>query len=291
MSSGVFKVLDAGLGATVQDHGRVGWRRFGVPPSGAMDDHAAGWANRVLDNPPAAPVVEFLLQGARLEALADTWIAVTGADAEASVPTWRAVPVRAGELIQFPHIHSGVWLYVAVEDGFVAQRVLGSVSAYPRGRLGKPLAKGDVLCRAAGQPFALPTAVAGRSVAWSERRNYEAPPPLRVWLGPQRDSFDEATRAAFFEQEWTVSSQSDRVGYRLTGTPLTPRAKQILSEPVRVGTVQVPESGQPIVTMRDGPTVGGYPKLGLVDPADVSWLAQCRPGQKVRFQLVSEPSP
>jgi allophanate hydrolase subunit 2 len=91
-------------------------------------------------------------------------------------------------------------------------------------------------------------------------------------------------RELFFTQVWTVTSQSDRVGYRLGGAPLGSRLPQLISEPVRVGTVQVPENGLPIVTMRDGPTVGGYPKLGMVDPADVSWLAQCRPGQKVRFQ-------
>ena len=83
-----------------------------------------------------------------------------------------------------------------------------------------------------------------------------------------------------------MSSQSDRVGYRLTGNPLKPSATQIISEPVLVGSIQIPANGLPIVTMRDGPTVGGYPKLGLVDAADLSWLAQCRPGTKVKFELV-----
>ena len=85
-----------------------------------------------------------------------------------------------------------------------------------------------------------------------------------------------------------MSSQSDRVGYRLEGSPLTSRLPQLISEPVRLGTIQVSESGAPIVTMRDGPTVGGYPKLGVVAPADLSWLAQCRPGQTVQFQSCHE---
>ena len=122
---------------------------------------------------------------------------------------------------------------------------------------------------------------------WHERRDYESPPPLRVWRAPQWDLFSEADREIFFAQEWAVSSQSDRVGYRLTGRPLKPSAPPILSEPVLVGSIQIPPDGQPIVTMRDGPTVGGYPKLGLVEAADVSWLAQCRPGVKVRFQLLT----
>jgi allophanate hydrolase subunit 2 len=77
------------------------------------------------------------------------------------------------------------------------------------------------------------------------------------------------------------------VGYRLAGPALKPQPAQIISEPVRLGSVQVPENGQPIVTMRDGPTVGGYPKIGLVDPADLAWLTQCRAGQTIRFQLVT----
>jgi len=287
MGPKVFEILEPGLGATLQDRGRPGWRRFGVPPSGAMDDHAAHWANRLLDNTPDAPVVEFLLQGAKLRVLGETWIAVTGADADASVPTWRAVRTNEDDVLQFPVSRSGVWVYLAVESGFEGPRWLGSASVYARGRLGQAPASGNVLCRATGARFQLPRGVAGRVVDWHERRNYGSPPPLRVWRAPQWDLFSETERELFFAQEWAVSSQSDRVGYRLAGRPLKPSAAQILSEPVLVGSIQIPPDGQPIVTMRDGPTVGGYPKLGLVEAADVSWLSQCRPGVKVRFQLLS----
>src|SRR5207247_8083709 len=108
MGPKVFEILEPGLGATLQDRGRPGWRRFGVPPSGAMDDHAAAWANRLLDNPPDAPVLELLLQGAKLCVLADTWLAITGADADCNLPTWRAVRAAPGQLIQFSHTNSGV---------------------------------------------------------------------------------------------------------------------------------------------------------------------------------------
>jgi biotin-dependent carboxylase-like uncharacterized protein len=283
----VFEILEPGPGASVQDLGRVGWRRFGVPPSGAMDEHAAQWANRLLDNLHDAPVVEFLLQGARLKALQQTWIAVAGAAGGANVATWRAVHMNDGDLLQFSTTRSGVWIYLAVEGGFDGPRILGSASVYPRGQLGRSVVRGDVLRRAAGARFELASGVAGRVVDWHERRNYESPPPLRVWRGPQWDFLSDVDRKMFFAQEWTVSPQSDRVGYRLTGTPLKPPDAQIASEPVMVGSIQVPTNGQPIVTMRDGPTVGGYPKLGLVEAADLSWLAQCRPGLKVRFQPVS----
>lgn len=288
MSAELFEVLDPGFGLTVQDAGRRGWRRFGVPPSGAMDDHAASWANRLVENPPDAPVLELVLQGGKLRVLADAWLAITGADADCNLPTWRAVHVASGQMIQFPHTKSGVWICVAVSGGFDAPRWLGSASVYPRGQLGHGLARGDTL-RAAdpAKPFVLPHGVAGRVADWHERRNYDHPPPLRFRRGPQWELFNDADRERFFATEWTVTPQSDRVGYRLSGAPLAPTRTQILSEPVLVGSIQIPDNGQPIVTMRDGPTVGGYPKLGVVDAADISWLAQCRPGTKVRFELVT----
>jgi allophanate hydrolase subunit 2 len=100
--------------------------------------------------------------------------------------------------------------------------------------------------------------------------------------------FSPKDRGALFQHPWSVASQSDRVGYRLHGTLLSAGQNQIVSEPVLVGSIQVPQNGQPIVTMRDGPTVGGYPKIGLVHADDLSWLAQCRPGVTFQFQPAHE---
>ena len=288
MPTPVLQVLTPGLGGSIQDRGRPGWRRFGVPPGGVMDEHAATWANRLLDNAGDAPVLELLLQGARFVALRDVWLAITGADACSSAPAWRAVQLRSGATIDFPRSQSGVWIYVAVEGGFSSPRILGSASANPRAGLGSLFRAGDVLSADDHRAFGLPAGVSGRVVPVSERRNYDTPPPLRVWPGPQADLFSDEEQRRLCKKPWQVLAQSDRVGYRLTGTPFAARPSQILSEPVRVGTIQVPENGQPIVTMRDGPTVGGYPKLSLVDAADLSWLAQCRPGQEIRFRPAHE---
>jgi biotin-dependent carboxylase-like uncharacterized protein len=290
MGEATFRILATGLGIGVQDRGRPGWKRFGVPPGGAMDDHAAAWANDLVDNDRTAPVIELLLHGAAIESLADAWIAITGADTEANFPRWRTIRLRKSEVIRFQQIRSGVWSYIAVEGGVEAPRWLGSASVYPRGGLGKPLSAGDVIGRAATGGFRPASGVAGRLADWRERRDYRAPPPLRVWPGPQWERFRAEERERFFQQEWTVSSSSDRTGYRLAGEPLNSNSNgpEIISEPVLVGSVQVPGNGMPIVTMRDGPTVGGYPKLGLVDAADVSWLAQCLPGTKVRFRPADE---
>jgi allophanate hydrolase subunit 2 len=234
----MLKVLAPGMGAAWQGTGGRGLRGFGVPPGGPMDEHAAAWANRLVGNDPMAPVLEMLWGGQRVEVSQDVYIAITGAPVKTSLPLWRAVPVKAGKVIEFAPGTSGVWIYVASSGGLKTG-----------------------------------------TTPWREIRDYNSPPALRVWNGPQRVWFSNGV----FEQEWKVTPQSNRVGYRLAGEPLKFEKRELLSEPVRVGTIQVPENGLPIVTMRDGPTVGGYPKLGMVDSADLSWLAQCRPGQQIRF--------
>ena len=246
-----------------------------------MDRHAAEWANRLLDNPANTPVVELLYGGAEFRALSEGWIAFTGADQSSNVPLWRATRVVTGQHISSRAHRTGMWSYIAVEGGFEAERYFGSASVYRRGGIGARLSVGDVLHRGPAH-FQLPAGVSGRMVPPGERHDYHSPPALRVWPGPQWELFDEASRTAFFQTEWTISSQSDRIGYRLTGAPIKAPLR-LLSEPVMVGSIQVPENGQPIVTMRDGPTVGGYPKIGLVHADDLSWLCQCAPGQKVRF--------
>ncbi len=268
----VLEVVRVGMGCSVQDLGRVGWKRFGVPPGGAMDRHAAVWANRLVGNPDGAAVLEFLLQGAEVRVLADCRVAVTGADAGTEVEAWHAVDVGAGQTISWRRARRGLWSYLAVAGGLDVPRFFGSASAYPRGGIGRVAEAGDVFSSrgdAAGDGR-----TAGAWAWWEDRRDYGAPPEIRVWPGPQWGEFSEDVRREFLETEWAVSSRSDRVGYRLDGGRLEPPKGEMISEPVLAGSIQVPPNGQPIVTMRDGPTVGGYPKIGLVDAASLDWVAQ-----------------
>lgn len=283
----VLAIVRPGLGASIQDRGRPGLARFGVPRGGSMDDRAAACANHLLGNDIDAPVIELLLQGAILDVLTDIDVAIAGADASCTHPMHQRIGVRAGERITFPASRSGLWTYVAIAGGFDAPRHFDSASAYPRGGLGRLLSAGDVLARAARPPAVVDAA----SIGACDRRDYLRPPILRVWPAPQSDSFETDVRAAFFARSWTVSTQSDRIGFRLDGVALSTAAAQIPSEPVLPGSIQIPPGGQPIVTMRDGPTVGGYPKIGLVDPRDLSWLAQCRPGTHVHFIPIDEDAP
>jgi biotin-dependent carboxylase-like uncharacterized protein len=281
----ICRIEAAALRMSIQDNGRAGWARYGVPAGGAMDDHAAAWANRLLENPLNAPLLEILGSGARLRFLCDAWVAVAGA--QGKCPMWRAVHAQAGEFLEIGELEAGLWTYVAVKGGFESAIQLGSASAYPRAGFGQFFCAGDVP-RAPKAELALPRGVSARLAPWTEQRDYSRPPALRVSQGPQWTLFSEAQRNRFFAQSWTVSPQSDRVGYRLSGEAITHEIRELVSEPVIPGTIQVPENGQPIITMRDGPTVGGYAKLGVVDERDISWLAQVRPGRDVRFKLVNE---
>ncbi len=286
-----FRVLSPGLGLWLQDLGRPGYARFGMPPGGAMDPVAATWANRLVDNPPETPVIEFCLQGQRLEVLRDGWMALTGSGSRASSsrPAWSAFRVRCGEVLEFPPSPSGIWSYVAVPGGFVGVRMLGSVSTNPRAHLGNRFQSGDWITGNKAV-FVPPPSTATRRTPWAEIPQYDAPTPIRVWPAPQHTTFSAADRARFFATEWSVSSQCDRAGYRLDGPALKPEPPEIVSEPVLPGSIQVPANGRPIVTMPDGPTLGGYPKLGLVDPEDLARVAQTRSGQRIRFCPTTEES-
>lgn len=285
---GVLSVVDTGIGMSMQDPGRTGWRRFGVPPGGWMDEHAAECANRLLENPPGRPVVELRLQGAVFEVVSDGWIALCGAALEVNIPMWRVHLARAGEVIRVARVRSGIWAYLAVEGGWDWPASFGSVSYYERGSLGEPLTRGTVLRNRSGTGPRLPGGVSGRFAHWNDRRNYDQPPLLRLWKAPQWDYFTTREQARFLAAQWEVSPASDRAGYRLRGPVIRPARTEIASEPVRVGSIQVPAGGEPIVTMPDGPTVGGYPKIALVHQESLSWLAQCRPGQSVRFVMKHE---
>lgn len=288
----VLRVLSTGLGLSLQDGGRPGFRRFGVPTSGAMDPAAALWANRLLDNPTEAPVLELCLQGQRLEVLRAGWIAMSGSSHPKGQSPYRAFRVRAGDLLDIGPGATGVWTYLAVPGGFCADSFLGSRSTNPRAAIGRPLGPGDTLSRASSTDWNLPAGVASRGIVPDQWQSIPQSVPLRVWPGPQWSQFGPEQQNRLFTTPWRVSSQCDRVGYRLQSLPsvdgepagaLAWNGGSLISEPVLPGSIQVPADGQPIVTLHDGPTLGGYPKIAWIDPRDLPRFVQQRAGQTVRF--------
>ncbi|WP_447753023.1 5-oxoprolinase subunit C family protein [Pseudomonas nicosulfuronedens] len=285
------KVIACGPLCLLQDGGRQGWQHLGVSPAGAVDKHAAAWANRLLGNVQGAPLLEVALGGLDLEAQVDTWLALTGAELPATVdgeplPAWSRFRVRKGQRLKLGFARTGQRAYLAAAGGFQATPVLGSVSTQTREKLGgpagsgQPLALGDRLpCAADGERFAR-----GASVPWPYRPDYREIPTLRVLPGP--DTFGEDQQQAFFEQAWQVSPQSDRIGVRLRGEALNaPRRQWSLG--IVEGAIQVPPDGQPIVLLADRQSMGGYPLLGVLHPLDIGRLAQCSAHSEVRFAPAS----
>lgn len=270
----VLEVVTPGLMASVQDDGRPGWRRFGIPPGGAMDRRSAHLANHLIDNPPGAAVLE-CLQGTRLIVLEPADLAMAG---RWGGRAWRA---NVGDIVDFPASLDGVWHYLAVPGGLSAARFLGSASVCARAGIGTVLGQGDRLDSQACPAGRLPPGVRSRHPSDPAMPDDS---PLRLWPGPQWADFGPASHRALLNGEWRVSARSDRTGYRLEGEPLTPPPGNLASEPVRVGSVQVPPDGQPIVTLHDGPTVGGYAKIALIDAGDLDRLVQTRPGRTLRFR-------
>jgi len=280
----VIEVVRAGPLTTVQDLGRPGYAHLGVPRSGALDTPALRAANRLVGNPEDSAGLEVTLAGCALRLRVARTVAVTGAPVDItvdgrSVDCGQPVAVPAGALVRLGRARSGLRSYLGVGGGIAVPPVLGSRSTDTLSGLGPaPLADGDLL----------PVGEARPSTESSTVDNLPAPPAgpvaLRITLGPRADWFTAAAVEALCGTEYTMSPMTNRVGARLAGAAL-PRAKagELPSEGIVLGAVQVPPDGQPLVFLADHPTTGGYPVIGIVDPADLPALAQARPGATVLF--------
>ncbi len=288
-------VLEPGMLATLQDEGRPGYERFGVPPSGAMDWFALRAANLLVGNPAGAAALEFALHGPTLQADRDCLVSVCGSGfrlriGERDMPAWMAVRVAAGEVLRVASDTSENWGYLAVSGGFAVPKVLGSASTYLRGGFGgldgRTLQPGDCLRPAVEGAGRVELAGSRLSAGAVPVRLQQA--EVRVVTGPQAEWFGEDGLAVFLGQAYRIGVQSDRMGYRLEGPPVPRRQGDLLSEGMAFGSVQVPPDGQPIVMMADRPATGGYPKIATVIRADLPALAQLQAGVgQVRFKAVT----
>jgi antagonist of KipI len=290
------EVLEGGMLTTVQDLGRYGYERYGVPVAGAMDQFALQAANLLVGNPPDMAALEITIAGPTLRATEQCLIAVTGADLSLQVnkwemPPWMAVFVRRGWVIEFSDRRSGCRAYLAVAGGIDVAPVTGSRSTYLSGGFGgfdgRPLRQGDLI--PLGEvSFHLPS-LASRSFPLNLIPNYSDVPEIHAVLGPQDDYFADEGIAAFLSGEYQVSPTSDRMGYRLQGPEIAHKERaDIISDGIALGSVQVPADRQPIVMMADHQTTGGYPKIATVISADMSLLAQCMPGTStVTFEAIT----
>ena len=290
------EVLEGGMLTTVQDLGRYGYERYGVPVAGAMDPFALQVANALVGNSLDEAALEMTIVGPTLRATESCLIAVTGADLSFRVngrplPLWMAIFVRRGWIIEFGERKRGCRAYLAVAGGIDVPPIMGSKSTYLRGGFGgfqgRALRGGDLI--PVGQAaFHLPS-LAGNEFPADRIPDYSDAPEVHVILGPQDDYFTEEGITAFLSSEYKVSLTSDRMGYRLQGAEIAHQGRaDIISDGIVLGSVQVPADRQPIILMADRQTTGGYPKIATVISADIPLLAQCLPGAStVTFKAIT----
>ncbi|HHH19709.1 MAG TPA: biotin-dependent carboxyltransferase [Campylobacterales bacterium] len=280
-----FEILQPGLFTTIQDLGRLGYADRGRTNSGAMDEYAYRWAQKLLGNQNSNALE--VMSGLKLKVTETRQIAVTGADLTFTingrhVPIWQIHTVQAGDILFFQRRVSGQRAYLAVRGGFNAQKVYGSYATTLKEGIGSRLQKSDSL---GSESFSLTKY--GTKVTDSYIPTYSDNVTLRVLLSYQENSFREEEKIKFFSSEYEVTPQSNRMGYRLRGTPIVPTSDRLISEGIALGSIQVPKDGQPIILLKERQTIGGYPKIGTVLPIDCFRLAQIPIGGKVRFEPMS----
>jgi antagonist of KipI len=288
----MLQVEDAGPLTTVQDLGRPGYLRVGIPASGPIDREALLLANRLVGNPDGAAGLECTLIGPRLTFTDERLVAVTGAEVAltlngAEAPRWQSFSVKAGDVLRVAAARAGVRAYVAISGGVDTPPALGSRATYPRGQLGglmgRALRKGDTLALGAAAGSAGPARVR------PDRIPARPPDPeVRVVLGPQEDRFTAAGIAAFLGGPYEMLPQSDRMGARLRGPWIEQvRGHDIVSDGIPLGGIQVVGDGQPIVLLVDRQSTGGYTKIATVCSFDIGRVGQVKPGQKIQFRRIT----
>ena len=286
--SAAFEVLKPGMLTTVQDLGRPGRQHQGISVGGPMDRTAARVANVLLGNDENEPLLELTVNGPELLFLRECWIAVTGAEVR-GVPGWRPWKVDEGQIVVLTELVRGARAYLAIAGGLEVARVLGGtgtmLSTGVGGWNGRALKTGD---RLGIRPGILE--LEGR---WSASAEFRATSLgeviVRFIAGPQWDWFSAESRRSFLSDAFKITAKSDRMGLRLDGPQLSlaSPSRELLSEGIAFGSVQVPPDGRPIVLMADRQTVGGYPKIAQVITVDLAKLAQARTSETVKFQEVT----
>lgn len=288
--TGELKLLQPGPCALLQDAGRQGLQHLGYSPGGALDEHAFRWANKLLANASGSSAIEITLGPFSAEFNTYTSVAITGAASnifinENPCPSWTSVEISPGDRISFSTPHKGMRTYLAVKGGFNFQSDLSSASMITREKSGpfdgQFFRKGHCL----RYPVCKRDRSGKRATPNEFIPDYNAPLILKVLLSPNQDFFSPDALFNFFNSEYRVSPNSNRMGYQLEGEKIpTERTSHVLSHGVSFGTIQIPQDGLPIILLKDRQTIGGYPTIGCVTQLDCFALSQKRPGQSITFR-------
>lgn len=298
-------LLNSGVYSSIQDNGRWGFQQYGMIVSGAMDRNALKIGNLLVGNEQDEAGIEITYGLTTIQFESDRLVAITGADASPllngkTAPMWRPFSVKAGDQLQFQGALSGVRSYVVCAGGFDIPIVLNSKSTYEKAKIGgyygRPLKSGDTVALLPMNEWQhqLFSKLHERkqhlewSVNFGDFCRFRKQNTLHVIPTGQHYLFDEESISYFENAIFTVSNHADRMGCHLQSKkPLQlSNQRELLSEAIDFGTIQVPPSGMPMILLADRQTTGGYPKIGQVMSADFSVLAQMKPTDQIQFRYI-----
>ncbi len=277
------EVISPGLYSTIQDAGRIGFRKYGVPVSGVMDEQSTSLSNHLLNNPEKSAVMEITMMGPKLKFSSSALIAITGANISPaingdSVPLNKALQVKKNDILSFGTLKVGTRCYLSVKNGFQTKVVMSSRSYYAPITENSMIKKGDKIPIESYEPKVDSfSAVKVNSTLFTLSK-------LRCDLGPEFELLSGEDKGSIFHKELVVTRDNNRMGYRLEGAQLKfPSDYNMLTSSVLPGTVQLTPSGNLIVLMKDCQTTGGYPRILQLTRSSLSILAQKKANDIVSF--------
>lgn len=286
----MIEIISAGMLSTVQDLGRFKVMKNGFTQSGVMDAYSTKIANKLCKNDINAPVIEMTMLGITAKFKGEHIFAISGGIFDVSlnnkpVRTNKAYIAKDGDVLSIKGAKQGLRCYLAVAGGFDVPLFMGSASTNLKinvgGFNGRKLKAGDILKIGKADKI--------KNIEKRElpENTYNNPVRVRVVLGPQDDMFSENDLMLFSKQQYTVTSDLDRMGIRLWGIALRGKEKlEIISDAITFGSIQITNSGMPIILMADHQTTGGYAKIATVISADLPKLAQVKPNDKINFEII-----
>ena len=291
------KINDPGLQSTLQDLGRWGFQSKGYSVGGAFDQFALKAANLLVGNDPGEAGIEMMFKGMEITFPCKTVVAMTGADMKPSlngrsVDMWTSYVVKPGDTLKMGMADAGLRAYLSVRGGFLVTPFLGSKSISVQETVGScggtPLKKGSVLPirESVVSDDVLMKRIAPDCIPDYYRASNKE---IRVVAGNFDDQFTQKGIETFYNTEFIVGNDINRVGYRLEGETLEQKveAGRLISTSMTTGSIQVPGGGQPIILCVERRTHGGYPVIATVVSVDIAKVAQCQPGDRIRFKKVS----
>tara|TARA_B110000263_G_scaffold78104_1_gene68098 strand:- start:1380 stop:2306 length:927 start_codon:yes stop_codon:yes gene_type:complete len=283
-------VLKPGLQSTIQDLGRYNYSHFGISASGAADPLSLKIGNLIVGNKESASAIEMTIIGGEFQFDSECYIAISGCEFEASldnnyITNQKAIDVKKGQILSFGQAKTGARAYLCIQGGIDVDNYLSSKSTHILsgigGYLGQPISKGDILSFGINKNSIKP-------IIFRQLLDMNTS-KIRIISGLQSNFFDDKAWSSFISNPFTVSNSSNRMGIRLDGNKILSNIEsEIITEGVPLGAIQVPGSGDPIISFVEHQTTGGYPKIANVIIADIHKVGQLKPGDKFQFNLVSK---